>query len=341
MRRFSEMSPRRIGLIGIAIVVVVLTVTLNLGPLTSLVAGSTYQAAFTNAAGLTAGSEVRVSGLQVGSVQSVDIDGTRVIAEFTASDVRLGTLTSAAIKTETVLGGRFLELTPGGEAELLADDVIPVERTDTPYRLTEAVQDTAATAGKIDTRRLAESFDTLTATFASTPEKLRGTLDGVRRLSQTIAARDEALGKLVSRAEDVTGVLAERSAQITTIFADGNRLLAELEARREVIDTLLVNLTRLSKQISGLVDDNRAVLKPALTELQGTVTVLNKNRDNLETAIEGLGAYATSLGETVGGGPFFYALLQNLVPTNLVPLLPELFGTGAQPGKAGGSEGPR
>lgn len=328
MKRFSERNTRTIGLVGIAVVVVLLVAALNIGPLSRLIAGSTYTAAFTDAAGLTQGSEVRVSGLQVGSVQSVEIDGAQVVVEFTANDVQLGSLTRAAIKAESALAGRVLALAPRGSGEL--DETIPIERTQTPYSITDAVQDTSATAGKIDTVKLSESFDTLAETFADSPRELRGALDGVRRLSETIASRDKALAELLSNANGVSGLLAERSTQITTIMSDGNRLLAELEARRDVIDALLGNLTAVSEQISGLVKDNRGTLRPALAEIRKTLKVLNKNRDNLETVIGGIAAYAKSLGEAVGGGPFFYALLKNIAPTNLAPLVPELFGQTAK-----------
>lgn len=330
MKHFAERNTRTIGLIGIGVIVAVLVAAVNIGPILGLLGGSTYTAAFTDAAGLTAGSQVRVSGLKVGNVQSVEIDGAQVVVEFTAQDVRLGEQTRAAIKAESALAGKVLALTPRGDGEL--SETIPVQRTDTPYSLTDAVQDTSATAGQIDTRRLAEAFDTLSETFADTPSELRGALRGVRRLSETIASRDEALGDLLSSANGVSGLLAERSKQITTIMADGNKLLAELEARRDVIDALLVNLTELSEQISGLVKDNRSTLRPALRELRATLKVLNKNKGNLEKVIAGIAAYAKSLGETVGGGPFFYALVQNLAPTNLAPVLPGLLT---------GSEGPR
>lgn len=322
MKRFSERDPFQVGLAGLVVLALVLAVTLNFGPLMRLLSGSDYSAAFTDSAGLTVGSDVRVSGLTVGKVQSIELAGDQVLVEFTAEDVRLGAQTEASIKTVHALGGRFLALTPRGEGEL--QGTIPTERTHTPYSLTDAVQDTAATAGRINTTTLAQSFDTLATTFADTPPELRGAVTGLRRLSQTIASRDAALAQLLSNSEGVTGLLADRSTQITTILSDGSALLGELEARRDVIDTLFTNLTSLSRQVSGLVADNRTTLRPALTQLNKTLAILKRNKAALRTAITGFRAYASSLGETVGGGPFFYALLQNLPPTNLAPLLPEL-----------------
>ena len=77
---------------------------------------------------------MRVSGLSVGRVSGVKLDGTKVLVDFTVRNgVELGDRTEAAIKTETVLGTKMLELTPRGDGELTG--TIPLERTKSPYDL--------------------------------------------------------------------------------------------------------------------------------------------------------------------------------------------------------------
>ncbi|HZC41708.1 MAG TPA: MCE family protein, partial [Streptosporangiaceae bacterium] len=181
-------------------------------------------------------------------------------------------------------------------------------------------------AGAINTGQLARSFDTISSAFATAPPELRGTLNGVRRLSETIASRDAALSRLLAHAGAVTGVLAARSQQIRTLITDGDKLLATLYQRRAEIHLLLVNVTAVVDQLKGLSTDNQQRLGPALHQLQGVLALLDKNASNITAAIAGLRRYAGSLGEVVGGGPWFYAYVQNIVPTNLVPVVPSLFG---------------
>ena len=45
-------------------------------------AGSSYSAEFSEAAGLKPGNEVRIAGVKVGKVTSVDLDGDRVLVDF-------------------------------------------------------------------------------------------------------------------------------------------------------------------------------------------------------------------------------------------------------------------
>jgi phospholipid/cholesterol/gamma-HCH transport system substrate-binding protein len=101
---------------------------------------SDFSAYFAEAGGIEPGSDVRVSGLGVGRVSGIRLDGTKVLVHFSVrSGVDLGDRTEAAIKTETVLGTKFLELTPRGDGNL--NDPIPIERTTSPYDLPTAWAD--------------------------------------------------------------------------------------------------------------------------------------------------------------------------------------------------------
>ena len=74
---------------------------------------SDYSAYFAEAGGIKPGSDVRVSGLSVGRVSDVHLEGTKVLVDFTVDNgVELGDRTEAAIKTETVLGTKMLEAHP-------------------------------------------------------------------------------------------------------------------------------------------------------------------------------------------------------------------------------------
>lgn len=87
-----------------------------------------YTAQFLNATGVAPGTEVRVAGVRVGSVEEVALDTTRYRAVVTLnvdSSVRLSDEASVAIDAEGLLGGSFLDLDPGpGENEIESGDRI-------------------------------------------------------------------------------------------------------------------------------------------------------------------------------------------------------------------------
>ena len=86
--------------------------------------GYEVTARFDNAAGLTPGTDVRLSGVKVGSVieQKLDLESFSAIVVMTVqSDLKLPTDTSARVLPDGLLGSNFIELQPGGELENIAD----------------------------------------------------------------------------------------------------------------------------------------------------------------------------------------------------------------------------
>lgn len=85
--------------------------------------GYTLEATFASAEGIARGSEVRIAGVRVGEVTHLDLNPETLRAEtrFTMRrDIALPDDSVAAIASEGVMGGHFLELRPGSSPFLLA-----------------------------------------------------------------------------------------------------------------------------------------------------------------------------------------------------------------------------
>src|SRR3981189_2546997 len=74
------------------------------------------------------------------------------------------------------------------------------------------------------------------------------------------------------------------------------------------------NLPAAAHQLSGLVDDNRTQLKPAVDKLNGVLSILDNRKKELQRTLYLLRRYGMSFGEVLGAGPFFKASLVNLAP---------------------------
>ena len=86
------------------------------------VAGYELAARFDRVDGLDIGSDVRMGGIKIGSVvrQSLDPITYRAIVTFTVQpDIKVPADTSATIESESLLGGRYLSLVPGGDDRML------------------------------------------------------------------------------------------------------------------------------------------------------------------------------------------------------------------------------
>jgi phospholipid/cholesterol/gamma-HCH transport system substrate-binding protein len=79
-------------------------------------------ARFDKVDGLERGSDVRISGIKVGTVldQTLDPESYRAEVRFSLrEDIQLPADTSAAVVSNGLLGGKYLALVPGGDIEML------------------------------------------------------------------------------------------------------------------------------------------------------------------------------------------------------------------------------
>jgi phospholipid/cholesterol/gamma-HCH transport system substrate-binding protein len=313
IKPLAERNRLAVGVVGILVVVLAVIAAFSYDKLPFIKGTTDYSAYFAEAGGIKPGSDVRVSGMSVGRVSEVKLEGTKVLVGFTVDHgVELGDRTEASIKTETVLGNKMLEITPRGDGRL--EGTIPLERTKSPYDLPTALGDLTTTISALDTTQLSSALTTLADTFKDTPPDLRIALEGVARFSDTLNTRDAQLRSLLADANKVTAVLGKRSDQIASLVVNTNALLSEILSQRDSVDALMTNLSAVSAQISGLVADNRATLKPALDKVNGVLGILDNRKQELQRTLYLLRRYAMSFGEVLGAGPFFKASLVNLLP---------------------------
>jgi phospholipid/cholesterol/gamma-HCH transport system substrate-binding protein len=313
MKPFRERDPMAMGISGLIIIVVLVYLAFNAQSLPIIGGGTIYRAQFSEAGGLKTTDEVRIAGVKVGTVTGVDLVGDHVTVSFRVKGAFIGDTSSAAIKIKTLLGQKYLAIDSTGNKKLSPRKEIPLSRTTSPYDVVDAFNQLSVTTSEINTKQLAQALNTISATFSNTPSDLKATVSGLSRLSRTISSRDTALRNLLRQTKQVTGLLADRSPQLTKLIGDGNLLLTELSKRRIIIHTLLTSTVTLSKQLSGLVTDNKEQLKPALTELAGVVRVLQQNQTNLDHSIKLLGPFLTVFADTLGNGRWFDTYVQNLI----------------------------
>jgi phospholipid/cholesterol/gamma-HCH transport system substrate-binding protein len=313
MKSFAERNPLTIGAVGLTSLAVLVTGLPSYDKLPGLGSNEEYSAYFAESGGIMAGAPVEVAGLRVGKVESVGLDGPRVLVTFNVDkNIHLGDRTEAAIKTKSLLGAKLVDITPRGDGRL--SETIPLDRTKSPYQLPDALGDLATVVRGLDTNGLQDALTTLAQTFKDTPPDLRIAVEGVARFSQTLGNRDAELRKLLENANKATGVLAQRADEVVSLIANAQALLAQLQTESSALDQFFNNVKAVSQQALSLIKENREQLRPALDKLNGLLTLVDNRKQRLQLAIKYINQYTMSLGESVASGPFFKAYVANLLP---------------------------
>lgn len=86
--------------------------------------GATMKARFLKVGGLEVGSDVRISGVKVGTVTDRDLDPAsfEAVVRFTVnSDLRLPVDTQAVVTSDGLLGNKYLRLIPGTATDFIGN----------------------------------------------------------------------------------------------------------------------------------------------------------------------------------------------------------------------------
>jgi phospholipid/cholesterol/gamma-HCH transport system substrate-binding protein len=335
MKPFRERNPVTVAVVGLAVLIVLALVAYRADDLPLIGGGTTYTADFSDAAGLRSGNEVRVAGVKVGKVTGVGLDGAKVKVAFRVRDVWIGDTSRVAIMIKTLLGDKYLAVEPAGGSKQRPGKRIPLARTTSPYDVTQAFNGLANTFGQIDSQKVAASLEAISQTFKNTPPSVRKALDGLSALSKTISSRDTQLVRLLAGTKQITGTLSAQNDNFQALLQDGNLLLGEIQQRRDAINALLTGTVQLAQQLSGLVRDNQAQIDPALTALDTTTAMLQRNESSLDHVLAVAAPYFRLLGNAVGNGRWFDSYLCGVIPRNYLPpnSLPS---SGCRPPKNGG-----
>ena len=82
--------------------------------------GYTLYASFENAGGLKSGASIEIAGVKIGTVESVKLNNYQALVGLTiARNVKIQDDAIASIKTEGLLGEKYVEITPGASDKLL------------------------------------------------------------------------------------------------------------------------------------------------------------------------------------------------------------------------------
>jgi phospholipid/cholesterol/gamma-HCH transport system substrate-binding protein len=325
VKPFRERNPVAVGAVSIAVILLLLLAAFKASDLPLIGGGTTYYANFADASGLKSGDAVRIAGVRVGKVTGIDLEGNHVRVAFQIkTDSKFGATTHADIKVGTLLGAMFLALVPDGPGQLSDGATIPQSRTASAYTVVDAFSGLAqrfyqgpngdTSVGDINLNQLKTALNSLADATANTPASFKAALQGVSALSTTLASRDAQLHSLLANLQSVTTTLGTRSSAIVDVMKQGNVLLQALVQRREAIHALLVSTSDLGAQLTGLVKQSRADLKPALSNLQGVVNVLLKDQSSLDETLRLMAPFYRYFTNILGVGPWFDTWIMNLPP---------------------------
>lgn len=272
----------RLGLVGVVLVAIL---AVGVGVLYAVPFGKkTYTADLAEAQSVKAGDDIRVAGISVGTVKSLELKPDRVVMRFTVdSTVFVGDQSTLDVRMLTIVGGNYVALFPSG-ATALGDKHIPADRVRLPYSLVQTFQDAAEPLRKIDGDTLRRNLAALGTSVSQAPDTLRTTLDSVNSFVDDLNRQHEMISKAIDNADEYVTMYDGAKGSLGKLVQATNHLEdLVLSKRAELAEGL-----RLLNQVvnkAAAIAPTYAAMKPKLQQLFDAVPRMQELLNRLDPVV--------------------------------------------------------
>jgi virulence factor Mce-like protein len=248
-------------------------------------------ASFPRTVSLYEGSDVRVLGVAVGKVESIEPNGTSVkVKMWYDADVEVPEDADAVIISPSIVGDRFVQLTPVYTEGPKLDDnaTLDMTRTSTPLELDDIYQSlddlTVALGpdGANSDGALSELLQTTAENFGGQGEQFNQTIHDLGKLTGTLENNKDELFGTARELEKFIGTLANNDKIVRDFNASTAQVSTLLAEERHELAASLKNLAVAMTEVHGFVKENRALLTKNIDGLTKVSQILVKRRTELE-----------------------------------------------------------
>ncbi|MDQ1711390.1 MAG: phospholipid/cholesterol/gamma-HCH transport system substrate-binding protein [Frankiaceae bacterium] len=258
---------------------------------------TTYRAAFTDVTGLLAGDDVRVSGVQVGRITGAKVQGDHALVSFQLEKgVRLTTSATAQVRYKNLLGQRYVALMLSSDGRALSPkETLPIGQTKPALDLTllfQGFKPLFKALSPADVNKLATE---VVATLQGEGGTVDALLASTSSLTNTLAARDAAIGRVITNLNAVVGTVAERDQTLGLLIRELQRFTTGLAGDRDAIGSSISNIDALAAATARLLSESRPALDRDIADLNTVVATVQRKNPVLDEALRRLPAALNAL----------------------------------------------
>jgi virulence factor Mce-like protein len=250
---------------------------------------------FTETVGLYPGSDVRVLGIPIGTIDDVVPLGDRVRVEMSIDDdYDIPADAAAVVLAPSLVSDRYVQFAPvyDGGPKLEDGDEVPLERTAIPVELDavySALDELSAALGPTGANEngaLSDLVDTGAANLEGNGEALNRTLTGFSQAVRTLAENRDNLFDSLDNLQTFTSALASIDTQVGQFNENMAAVSDLLASEREDLKNAISLLDQALNDVAGFVRDNRALLTTNVDRLADITLTLVQQREAMAEVLD-------------------------------------------------------
>jgi virulence factor Mce-like protein len=274
---------------------------------------------FTSATAIYPGDQVRVSGVKVGTIKSIEPQGTQAKLTLKVDrDVPIPADAKAIIFTENLVAARFVELTPAYRTSgpVMADAaVIPVQRTAVPVEWDEVKNQLMRLAtdlgpnAKVSTPAISRFIDSAANALQGNGDKLRQTLAQLSGVARTFANGSGNIVDIIKNLQTFVTALRDSNVQMVQFNNRLATLTSVVNDSKSDLDAALTDLSEAVGEVQRFIAGTRDATSEQLARLSNAIQPLVDQHMALENVLHGaptalsnfFNDYNADTGTIVGG----------------------------------------
>jgi len=240
------------------------------------------------------GSEVKVLGVAVGNVDKVTPSGTDVVVEMHYdSKVKLPKDAKAVIVAPSIVGDRYVQITPVYEKGATLDDgaTLSAEDTSVPLELDQiysSLDELNVALGPNGANKngaLTDLLETTAQNFGGEGAQFHETIQNFSKLSETLDDNKEALFGSARELEGFINTLATNDKTVRQFNQSLSDVSDLLSGEKEELAAALHNLSVGLGDVATFVKENRDILGKNIKNINRVAKVLVKQRTALDETL--------------------------------------------------------
>jgi len=258
-------------------------------------AAKTITAYFSHASAIYAGDEVRVAGVQVGTIDNIEPQGTQSkVTMHINHRVPVPDNANAVIVAPNLVAARYIQLVPSSppSAALIADGAqIPLDRTAVPVEWDEVKQQLLRLATDLGPRTggsntsAARFLDSAANAINGNGDRLRQTLAQLSGAGRMLADGSGNIATTLQNLQAFVSALKDSNVQIVQFQDRFATLTSTLDSSRSELDAALTNLASVVGEVQTFVAGTRDRTSEQLQRLARVTQTLVDNRKDLEQVL--------------------------------------------------------
>ena len=255
----------------------------------------TITAYFPSATGIYAGDDIRVSGVKVGTVSSVQPQPSRAkLILHVDGDVPIPADAKAVIVSQNLVAARYVQLTPayrksgpkmrGGAVIDVDRTAVPVEWDEVTAQLTRLATDLGPSSA-VSSTSVSRFIDSAANAMDGNGEKLRQTLAQLSGISRILANGSGNIVNVIKNLQNFVTTLRDSNQQIVQFQNRLATLSSVVNDSRSDLDAALSNLSIAVGEVQRFVAGSRDKTAEQIQRLANVTQVLVDHRMDVENIL--------------------------------------------------------